>query len=323
MIGETITPRAAAINTSRKVILHMRSFTIMADTSCDLPLEYMERHEIATIPIPFHIDGVQHGGGRWQEISDKEFYGALGKGSVAGTALINPESFEQVFAEYAGCGEKLLVITLSSGLSGTYQNSVIALDEIKGKYPDCGIFSVDSINAAGGVGLLTMLAINKRDEGATLEETAEWLSGVRHSCISLFTVDDLMYLHRGGRLSKVSAIAGSIIGIKPLLNVAPDGTLKLKDKVRGRNAALDRLVAQMKRSLNAGAKPGAVVISHSDCVGDAEKLAAKIRQEIGAGEIVIEMMGPVIGAHVGPGTVALFFKGDMTRTEYESKFYSK
>lgn len=301
----------------------MRSFTIMVDTSCDLPQEYLEEHEIAMIPIPFHIDGIQHSGGRWQEISDKDFYSALGKGSVAGTALINPETFTQVFTDYAKRGEALLMITLSSGLSGTYQNSVIALNEVREEYPDCKVYTVDSINAAGGVGLLTTLAVKKRDEGMSVSETAEWLEEKKNSCISLFTVDDLMYLHRGGRLSKVSAIAGSIIGIKPLLNVAPDGTLKLKDKTRGRNGALEKIAGQMMRSLDPGTSLDTVIISHSDCAEDAEKLAASIKASRNVREMVVTMMGPVIGAHVGPGTVALFFEADMPRSEYEAKFYGE
>jgi len=300
----------------------MQSFTIMTDTGADLPLEYLNENDIKIIPIPFHIDGVQHSGGSWQEISDKDFYKALGDGSVAGTALINQESFTDVFTDYAQRGEGLLVILLSSGLSGTYQNSVIALDEVKEKYPDCNIYAVDSINAAGGCGLVTMLAVNKRAEGCSVAETASWLDEKKNSCISLFTVNDLMYLHRGGRLSKVSAVAGSIIGIKPLLNVAPDGTLKLKDKARGRKGALDRLVGQMKRSLDADASLDTVIISHTDCFDDASVVAAKIKASINVREIIVIMMGPVIGAHVGPGAVALFFEGDMTRVEYESKFYS-
>jgi DegV family protein with EDD domain len=301
----------------------MSFFTIMIDTGADLPQEYIDEHSIATIPIPFNLDGTQHSGGRWQEISDREFYDSLRDGSVAGTALINPETFTQVFTDYAVRGEQLLVITLSGGLSGTYQNSVLALAEVKEKYPDCRIQTVDSVNAAGGAGLIAVLAVRKRSEGLSLEETAEWLKEKTHSCLALFTVSNLMYLHRGGRLSKVQAIAGSIIGIKPLLNVAPDGTLKLKDKVRGRSAALKTLYNQLKRSINDDTKLDTVIISHANCVEDAETLAALIKSSVSVHEVFVVMMGPVIGAHVGPGCVALFFEADMPRTEYEAKFYGK
>ena len=301
----------------------MNSFTILVDTNCDLPQDYYVENELKTIPIPFNLDGTQHSGGSWQEISDKDFYNALRNGGVAGTALINPDSYFQVFQEYALRGEPLLVLTLSSGLSGTYQNSVIALDDIRVKYPESDVHVVDCSTAAGGAGLVTMLAVKKRGEGLSAAETAAWLETKKNSCLSLFTVNDLMYLHRGGRLSKLSAIAGSIIGVKPLLNVAPDGTLKLKDKARGRAAALKQLVSQMVRSIEQGAKLETVIISHTDCLEDAETLANLVRLEVNVREIIIVMMGPVIGAHVGPGTVALFFEAAMTRNEYEAKFYGK
>jgi len=301
----------------------MTSFTIMIDTGADLPQEYIDEHNIAVIPIPFHLDGKQHSGGMWQEVSDKEFYDALGSGSVAGTALINPETFVQVFTDYARRGEALLVITLSSGLSGTYQNSTIALADVKDEYPDCKIQVIDSSNAAGGTGLVAVLAVKKRAGGLSLEETAKWLDEKKQSCFALFTVDDLMYLHRGGRLSSLSAIAGSIIGIKPLLNMSPDGTLKLKEKARGRKGSLDKLFSQMSRSLEPGVELDTIVISHSNCLQDAQMLAEHIKSAITVREIKIVMMSPVIGAHVGPGCVALFFEADMIRTQYEAKFYGK
>jgi len=299
----------------------MNSFTILTDTSYDLPQEFIDEHGIQVIPIPFHLDGVQHSGGRWQEITDQEFYNSLRDGGVAGTAQINPEAYVQLFTEYAERGEPLLALFLSSGLSPSFNNSVIALGEVKEKYPDCKIFPVDCFNAAGGVGLINVLAVRKRAEGMSLEDTAKWLEEKRHSCLSLFTVNDLMYLHRGGRLSKLQAIAGSIIGIKPLLNVAPDGSLKLKDKARGRKAALETLVSQLKRSLKDGTKLDTVVISHSNCAEDAETVAKLVREVVEVREFLISMMGPVIGAHVGPGCIAMFFEADMDRPEYEAKFY--
>jgi len=293
----------------------------MVDTSYDLPQKYIDDNGLKIIPIPFHLNGVTHDDGRWKDISDADFYTALAEGGVAGTTLINPDTFVQVFSDYAKRNEELLVILLSGGLSGTAQNAVIALQEVRETYPDCKIFPIDGFNAAGGTGLITILAVNKRNEGLSAEETAKWLEDKKHSCLSLFTVDDLMYLHRGGRLSKIQAVAGSIIGIKPLLNVHPDGTLKLKDKARGRKAALDTLVKQMKRSLNPDTKLDTVIISHTNCIKDAEKTAELVRAAVEVREIHIVMMGPVIGAHVGPGCIALFFEADMTRPEYEEKFY--
>lgn len=301
----------------------MSSFTIMTDTNSDLPQEYIDEHGIKVIPIPFHVNGVQHSDGRWQDISDKEFYAALSAGISSGTAQINPEAYSQVFSQFASRGESLLIVLLSSGLSPSYNNAVIARDEVKEQYPDCDIHVIDSLNAAGGAALITMLAVDKRTEGLSACETAEWLDENKHSCLSLFTVNDLMYLHRGGRLSKLQAVAGSIIGIKPLLNVAPDGTLKLKDKARGRKAALKTLANQFMRSLNPGTSLNTVIISHSDCYEDAEALAKEIKPLVNIRNFYIVMMGPVIGTHVGPGCIALFFQADLSRSEYEAKFYGK
>ncbi|MCL1834628.1 MAG: DegV family protein [Oscillospiraceae bacterium] len=299
----------------------MNAFSILIDTNADLPEGYIEEHDLSVIPVPFNLDGTQHSEGNFQKITAKEFYDALRNGGVAGTALINPESYVDVFKSYAEKKEPLLLLTLSSGLSGTYQNSVIALDDVRGDYPDCEIRIVDCSTAAGGSGLVTVLAVKKRGEGVPLDEAADWLEEKKQSCLSLFTVNDLMYLYRGGRLSKLSAIAGSIIGVKPLLNVAPDGTLKLKDKVRGRKGAIKELVGQMMRSLNPGQSLDTVLISHTDCLEDAEALAEIVRSSVEVRELHILMMGPVIGAHVGPGTLALFFEADMTRSEYDAKFY--
>jgi len=300
----------------------MNSFTIMVDTGCDLPQEYIDKHNIATIPIPFQIDGTQHNEGGWQDISGDDFYNALRKGSVAGTTLINPESFIQVFTEYAKRGEALLLVTLSSGLSGTYDNALAALRDVKETYPDCKICVVDSLNAAPGIGLFASLAIKRRAEGLSLDETANWLVENRLKCISLFTVDDLMFLHRGGRVSKLQAIAGSIIGIKPLLWIEPDGTLKLKEKARGRKGSLEALVSQMKRGLDPETKSlETVLVGHGGCSEDAEIMASLLRESFDIQEYITVMIGPVIGAHSGPGTIALFFVGDIDRNEYQAKFY--
>ena len=299
----------------------MSKFTIMVDTGCDMPQEYLDKHSIKVVPIMFNLDGVEHENGRWQEITAEGFYEALANGAVAKTTLINQGVFEDVFTDYAKRGEELLLITLSSGLSGTYENAVNALKEIKETYPNCKIFVVDSLNACGGIGMVLIQAVKKRAGGASLEETGKWLEERRHRCLSLFTVNDLMYLHRGGRLSKVQAIAGSIIGIKPLLNVHPDGTLKLKDKARGRKASLERMAGQMKRSLNPDTKVDDVVIIHADCRDDAMILLDFIKDQIEVDEAYVEVMGPVIGTHVGPGCIALFYVADMDRPEYEEKFY--
>ena len=300
----------------------MSNFTIMIDTGCDLPQEFIDKHNLQTIPIPFQLDGTWHNQGGWQEISGEDFYEALRNGGTAKTSQINPDAFVQSFTEYAKQGQDVLYILLSNGLSATYQSSLIALAEIKDSYPDCNIFPIDGICATTINGLLLKLAVKKREEGLTAEETAALLEAKKHNFFGFFTVDDLMYLHRGGRLSKLSAVGGSIIGIKPVLNIQPDGRLALKDKVRGREAAFKLMVSQLKRSIDPDTVLDTVFISHTDCESDALKLAEMVKDAANVRQVEIVMMGPVVGAHVGPGAVTLVFEADITREDYENKFYN-
>jgi len=300
----------------------MHSFTIVVDSSCDLPQEFIQEHDIEILPMPFELDGQPHHQGYWQEISEKEFYDALRSGSVSKTSTINQETFLRAFASFAEQGKDALFIILSSGLSATFQHAEIALEKTREAYPGCNLYLIDGINATSGHGLLALLAAKKRAEGLSAGETASWLEANKHYCLSLFTVDDLMYLHRGGRLSKLSAIAGSAIGIKPILNVAPDGTLKLKDKARSRKAAMKLLVSQVKQSIDPDTTLDLILVSHSDCLDDAKTLAEMFKNALSVTDVAIVMMGPVIGTHVGPGALAVFFAADMTRNEYEKKYYS-
>lgn len=299
----------------------MKPFTIVVDTSCELSPEFIEEHGIEVMPIPFMLDDVEHKMGSWQEISAKEFYDALRSGSKARTSQINPEAFVKAFTEYAKQDKDVLFIILSSGLSATHQSSLIALEEVRESMPDCNIYPVDGLSATSLNTLLTILAVKKREEGLTAGETATWLEEKKHNILGFFTVDDLMYLHRGGRLSKLSAIGGSILGIKPVLNIQPDGTLALKDKVRGREAAFKLMVSQLKRSINPDTVLDTVVITHTDCEGDALKLAEMVKADVKVNNIEVIMMGPVIGAHLGPGAVTLVLDAEITRLEYENKFY--
>jgi len=293
----------------------MSKFTIVTDGSCDVPVGYFEEHDIKVLPIPLTVDGEDFTG------DYKAFYAAIRNGGTAKTSLINPETFTESFTEYAKAGQDVLYLVLSSGLSGTYQSSQIALTQVKDEYPDAKIFPIDSIAATGLHGLLVMLAVQKRAEGATVEETAAFIEEQKQKFFGVFTVDDLMYLHRGGRLSKLSAIGGSLLNIKPVLNIQPDGTLQLKNKVRGRLAALKTLVSQVERSLNDGTVIPDAIIPHTDCEEDANKLAELLKATGKVKNVHVVMMTPVIGAHVGPGAVAIVFPADITRAEYEEKFY--
>ena len=298
----------------------MSSFTIVVDSNCDLPPEYIEEHGIEIMPMPFELDGKPHDLGYWQDISGKDFYDALRKGSVAKTSLINPDVFYALFTEYVRKGTEVLFLILSSGLSNTFNSAQIALADIKGSYPDCNIHVIDTISATVGHGALAMSAVKKRAEGLSAAETAAWLEEKKHSFIGLFTVNDLMYLHRGGRLSKFSAIAGSVLGIKPILNIGPDGTLALKDKARSKKAAMEMLINRMKQCINPDNALEHVFLSHTDCPEDTRLFAEMIKSSVNVREVVSVMMGPIIGAHLGPGSIVMLFEADITRLEYESRF---
>jgi DegV family protein with EDD domain len=301
---------------------NVKPFTIVIDTSCDLSPEFIAEHGIESMPITFMLDDVEHSMGYWQEISDKDFYNALRNGGVAKTSQVNPDAFVEVYKKYAQRDEEVLFIILSSPLSATYQSSIIALDEIRETYPDCKIYPVDSLGATGLNSILTMHAVKKRAEGCSAEETAAWLDEVKHYLYGVFTVDDLMYLHRGGRLSKLSAVGGSLLGIKPILGIRPDGSLALKQKVRGKEAAHRALITYLTNSTNADTVLDTVFITHGDNEEDANKLAEMVRAAANVKNIEIIMMCPVIGTHIGPGAVTLLFQGDITRQEYENTYNS-
>ena len=301
----------------------VKPFTIVVDTSCDLTPEYIKENELEVMPIPFVLDGEEHNEGYWQKISGKEYYDALRNGSIAKTSQINPDAFVKSYTEYAKQGRDVIYILLSSGLSATYQSSQIALADIKEKYPDSNIFPIDSISATTVSTLLVYTAVTKRNEGFSAEETAAILEQKKNYMFGIFTVDDLMYLHRGGRLSKLSAVGGSILGIKPILNINPDGTLGLKEKARGRENSLKFLVSQMERSLAPGSVVETLLIPHADCEEDAKKLAKLASEAFEIKNTEITLMCPVIGAHVGPGIVALVYESDITRQEFEDEYYSK
>jgi DegV family protein with EDD domain len=300
----------------------MSLFKIVVDSGCDLPPEFINEHEIDVLPIPFELDGVPHNHGYWQEINEKDFYNSLRKGSVAKTTLINPEVFSVAFSEYIRQGRDALFILLSSGLSATFNNAKLALSEVTETYENVNLYPIDSLGATSAQSLLAIMAVKMRSKGFTAEETAASLEKEKHKCFGFFTVDDLMYLHRGGRLSKLSAVAGSVLGVKPILNLAPDGTLALKDKARNRKAALNMMVSQLQRSVTPGKEIDTVLINHTDCPGDAETLAGMVNAAVSARQTIIMTMGPVVGAHLGPGAVTLLFEADITREEYESKYYS-
>lgn len=287
-------------------------FKITTDSTTDLPVEYLKEHNVGCMPISYILDGVTYG--REQELDWKEFYSMMrNDGKMPTTSQINPEEAREYFEEYIKTDKEILHLAFSSGLSGTYNNMRIAAEEIMEEHPDCRIVVVDSLCASMGEGLFVHKAIQLRDAGKTLDETADWLNANVQNFVHVFTVDDLFHLHRGGRVSKAAAVIGTLVSIKPKLHVDREGHLIVIDKVRGRKKSLNALVDYMEEKMGSHLqenKDDYVFISHGDALEDAEYVRDQIKERFGIEHFLINHIGPTIGAHSGPGTIALFFMGE-------------
>ncbi len=286
------------------------SYRITTDSTADLPRSYLQEHDIPCIGLRFTLDGKEYREGLDDAIDAHGFYESLRNGGAAATMQINSFEFTEFAEPFLQAGEDVLHIAFSSGLSGTYASCIGAVDELREKYPDRTIEVVDSLCASLGEGLLVDYAIKNRGAGMTLEENARWLHDNRLNMAHWFTVNDLMYLHRGGRVSKTSAIVGTILQFKPVLHVDDEGHLVLMSKTRGRNASLKALVEKMREAVKGDPTKQTVFISHGDCLEDAEQTARYVEEALGVKPALINNIGAVIGSHSGPGTVALFFAGE-------------
>lgn len=283
------------------------SYQIITDSCCDFTKEMYEKLGLAVVPLMVNFRG-QTFPDRNDE-SLKDMYAGLRAGEVATTSAANPGQWQELMEPYLQKGEDLLVLAFSSGLSTTYQSASMAADELRTMYPDRTISVVDSLCASLGEGLLAYYACKKRDEGMPLRELTQWLLDNRLHLCHWFTVDDLMYLKRGGRVSAATAIVGTMLSIKPVLHVDNEGHLINVGKARGRKASIQAM-AKKVAELGAGFDNATMFISHGDCPEDAEYLAGLLKEQYGAKEVYINYVGAVIGSHSGPGTLALFFMGE-------------
>lgn len=287
----------------------MESFKIITNTTADLPLAYIKEHQLGLVYFNYIMDGVSYGKDR--ELDWKEFYRLMRKeGKMPTTSQVNPEQYKDYFSEFLKENKRLLYISFSSGLSGSCSNAMLAAEELMEEKPDCKIVVVDSKCASMGEGLFVHKAIQKKEQGSSLEETADYLEKLVPHLTHVFTVDDLNHLYRGGRVSKATAIVGTIAGIKPILHVDDEGHLIPISKTRGRKKSLNALVDYMEEKTKGYAgKNGIIFISHGDALEDAEYVKNEIEKRFGIRDFLINNIGPTIGAHSGPGTIALFFEG--------------
>ena len=285
----------------------MSEFVIVTDSSADLPAGLVRDLGVEVLPLSFTIQGSTYRNyPDDREMDPAVFYKMLRDGEAATTSAVNVAEYTALLEPLLQAGKDVLVLAFSSGLSTTYQSSVIAVNELAEQYPDRKICTVDTLCASMGQGLMVWLAAQEQKKGKSLEEVRDWVEENKLRLCHWFTVDDLHFLKRGGRISAATAVVGTMLSIKPVLHVDDEGHLISMGKARGRGASLTALVDHMEQTVT---DVDTVFISHGDCLADAEKVAADVKKRFGTRDVVINTIGPVIGAHAGPGTVALFFLG--------------
>lgn len=285
----------------------MSEFIISADSTVDLPKEFLEEKKVPIVSLSYIIAGATYKDG--EGLTSKEFYDKIRGGAMPTTSQVNPEQARELFEPILKDGKDILHIAFTSGLSGTYNSCRIAAEELCEEYPDRKIVVVDSLCAASGGGMLLYKALELKEQGKSLDEIATWVEANKlHVCHDV-TVDDLFHLHRGGRVSKTSAVVGTLIKIKPIIHVNDEGKLIVIGKERGRKKALMTLIERMEKQ-SQGFENDIVMITHGDAPEDAEYVKKQIEEKFGIKNIMINPLGSVIGSHTGPGVVAIFYMGN-------------
>lgn len=283
-----------------------QSYTIYTDSACDISKEILDSWGVRYKSLSFRFDHLDKEFLN-DDMKTEEFYQLMREGHIAKTSAVNAQTFREGFEEELKAGKDVLYLGFSTGLSTTYNDGELAAKELREQYPERKILTVDTLAASAGEGLLVYLAVQKQKEGATIEEVARFVEDTRLHLCHWFTVEDLVYLKRGGRVSAAVALIGGMLQIKPVLHVDDEGHLISMSKVRGRKASLQALAQHYADSVTDKTAP--VFISHGDCLEDAKTLGQMIRAAGGPEPMIITPVGPVIGAHSGPGTMALFFLG--------------
>lgn len=285
----------------------MNPYVIYTDSGCDISSERLVEWGVPSSDLTFRFEGEDREYSN-SDMNVKTFYDRMRAGGVAKTAAVNSQTFLTAFEKILKEGKDVLYLGFSSGLSTTFNSARLASEVLKESYPDRKILVVDTLAASAGQGLLVYLALQKKNSGAAIEETAAYIEELKWKLCHWFTVDDLVYLKRGGRISPAAALIGNMLAIKPVLHVDNEGHLVNVSKVRGRKASLSA-IADRYGQLAEDPVGGTVFISHADCLSDAQYVADLLQERYGAKVQLFESVGTVIGAHSGPGTFALFFVG--------------
>lgn len=287
----------------------MNNYVILTDSSCDLPASMAAEMQIEVLPLTLDLDGECYKNyldGR--EIGFHDFYERAKTAKNMKTSAVNQQQFMDIMEPIVAAGSDILYLGFSSGLSGTYNASILAANELNEKYPNNKIICVDTLCASLGQGMFVYLCWKEKQAGKTIEEVAAYAEQIKPNLAHWFTVNDLFFLKRGGRVSATTAIVGSALAIKPIMHVDDEGHLIKVSTARGRKASIRALLAEMEKA-GIDIADQHIFISHGDCEEDANYLASLIREKFGVKEITINYVGPVIGAHAGPGVLALFYLG--------------
>lgn len=288
----------------------MNNFVLLTDSSCDLPANMYGELDLHYLPLQFHHnDEVYKNYHDEREISSKEFYDQMREGKTFKTSALNIEDFTVIIEPFLKEGKDVLYVGFSSGLSSTYSASETAANELKEKYPDRKIFTVDSRCASLGQGLLVYLTAKQKMLGKSIEEVRDFAEDTKFKVCHYFTVDDLKYLKRGGRVSGATAAIATVLNIKPVMHVDNEGKLIAIEKARGRKSAIKSLLQKVENEA-VNSNEQCFFISHGDCLDEAMQLGDMIKEKLEVENIFYNYIGPVIGSHSGPGTIALFFLGD-------------
>lgn len=285
----------------------MRDYVITVNSTIDLPKEWLAGRGVPVAPLKYTIDGETYTD--MEGLSAKEFFAKLREGKMSVTSQVNPEEAAAMLEPYVKEGKDVLHLGFSSGLSGTLNSMRIGAEMLQEKYPDAKIIVIDTLCACLGEGILLYYALKEKAKGKTIEEVAQWAEENKlHVCHNV-TVDDLNHLHRGGRVSKTTAVIGTLVQIKPIIHMDDEGRLQVIGKERGRKKSLNKIV-DMAVEQSKGWENDIVMITHGDCIEDAEYVAKLVREKMGIDNILINNIGTVIGSHTGPGVVAVFCMGN-------------
>lgn len=287
----------------------MRDYVIMTDSCCDLTDQMARELELEVLPLTMHMDGQDYPNDlAGMAISNQEFYKRIRAGKLATTSAVNVGQFQDAMRRVLESGRDIVCVCFSSALSTTYQSAVIAAEDLRAEFPEAEIHVVDSLSASLGQGLLLYLAVEQKRKGLTAAELAKWVEDNRLTVCHWFTVDDLNFLKRGGRVSATTALLGTMLSIKPIMHTSDEGKLVPVSKARGRKAAIAALLDKIE-ALGIHPEKQTMFICHADCEEDAKAVAQTIQDRFGTPTVHINYIGPVIGSHTGPNTMGIFFVG--------------